>query len=288
MNMYSRSYFVDSLQPAALKLVNQLKDVAQSTMCVMDPVMVGACQGAQGIQDRRNICSKNIVTCGAPGHGYGFSNSIHLDNRDLTGRRRSLRYMEEVRKYSTSVSLPRHCEEKTSYVRKWIARFGSLSVPTTCAYEFIGSFHQQEACVMCFFLFPAVGAAIRVETGMGLQFYGAVLEHMTSVTLAVNHDIVSYSSEDNKSFVFAWGAGAVNTDDDETARGEVEQEDNVVDIDGSLSGSESSAASDVSDLFAAAARGLDDLQMQMEDTAEDVGLDMQGVFSTDETDEESS
>lgn len=290
LNMYSRSYFVDSQQPAALKLVNQLKDIAQSNMCLMDPVMVGACQGAQGLKDRRNICARNIVTCGSPDHGFGFSNSVHLDNRDLLGKRRSTRYMEEVDAYAASVELPRHCEEKRLYVWKWIRRFGCLSVPTTCAYEFIGDFYKEPTCAMCFFLFPAIGTAVRLETGTGLQFYGAVLQHMTSVTLAVNHRVVVYDNK-SKASVFAWGGAGANSDEvTNVPRRRRRRRTGVVEeaATNPVGGGDDSDGADsgVSDLFAAAAGAMDDVAMEGSTVQlDEYGLDLSGVFSTEEDDE---
>lgn len=217
-NAYCRSYFVDSQQPAAMKLVNQLKEIAESNMCIMDPTMVNVCASAIGIKDKRNICMLFIVTCGAPGWGYGFANSIHFDLKDLIRRVLCDRYLKKVDASMCYALFPEHWQEKRLYIQKWIDRFGTLSVPTTCAYEFIGDFHTDPHCVMCFFLFPAIACAIELQSSTALQFYGAVLQHMTSVTVAVNHDVVSYAHGDGA--VFAWGAGSSADADVESTDGD--------------------------------------------------------------------
>ena len=126
-NTYWRSNFVDVQAPAAYKVINELRDVAKSNMCMLDPVMVGACKDALGVKDKRNICSTAIVTAGSPTEGYGFSNSLHLDANDNIPIEMGQALGTRLK---NTVLHPNCLKEKRRYVLDWIQRFGKLSVPT--------------------------------------------------------------------------------------------------------------------------------------------------------------
>jgi hypothetical protein len=149
---------VKIVAPAAYKVVNELQGVAKSNMCMMDPVMVGACKDALGIEDKRKICFTAIITAGSQTDEYGFCNSVHLDNHDCLSRSCS----DAITKLlgSVQLSLPRF-ERKSRYILEWVKRFGRLSVPTTCAYEFLGEFNDCSTCFLfAFFLFLSIHMAL--------------------------------------------------------------------------------------------------------------------------------
>lgn len=205
-NTYWRANFVDIKAPAAYKVINDLQSVAKSNMCMMDPIIVGACKDATGVDEKRNICSTAIVTAGSPTEGYGFSNSMHVDANDRVPKHMAESLVNLLR----SISLSSDCLQKRRiYVMDWIRRFGCLSVPTTCAYEFLGEFGDADefpVFLLAFFLFPPLHVALLLESGTALQFYAAVVQHQTSAVLAVNATHVSYGN--GKGYVLAWGEGS--------------------------------------------------------------------------------
>jgi hypothetical protein len=201
-NTYWRAHFVDVQAPAAYKVINELQSVAKSNMCMMDPLVVGACKDALGIDDKRKVCSTAIVTAGSTTDGFGFCNSIHLDNHDCLSRLRVDAITKLLR--SAELSLPRF-ERKKQYILDWVKRFGRLSVPTTCAYEFLGEFNDHSTFLFAFFLFPSIHMALLLESGTALQFYAGVIQHLTSAVVAVGPTHVHYISEDGS--VLAWGEG---------------------------------------------------------------------------------
>lgn len=225
-NMYWRSNFVDIQAPAAYKVVNELQTVAKSNMCMMDPVMVGACKDVQGVDDKRKVCTTAIVTAGSPKDGYGFCNSFHLDGNDNLHKESVTRFVAKVG--SLKLSDPRFLKKK-SYVLRWINKFGRLSVPTTCAYEFLGSFCDLPTIAMAFFMFPPLGIAMLLQSGSALQFYGAVVQHLTAAPVSVSMTHVYYSSDGG--CILAWGEGGGRGVNDGPEKGgdttETEREDSI-------------------------------------------------------------
>ena len=202
-NTYWRENFKDVLAPQAYKLINELESVAIANMCMMDPIMVGACKDALGLSDKRKICSTAIVTTGSPTNGFGFCNSLHLDEHDKLSQEQSEELLEHLS--AREAKLCGIFLYKKDYIDSWMRRFGCLSVPTTCAYEFLGSFSEEPSLIFAFFLLPAISLALMLQSGNALQFYGACLEHMTSAVLAVSKTHVHYKSE--RCGVLAWGLG---------------------------------------------------------------------------------
>ena len=129
-NAYWRNTFKDVLAPQAYRIINDLQSVAKSNMCMMDPVMVGACTDALKVNEKRKICSTAIVTTGSRRDGYGFYSSIHKDDHD----RLSMQSGRSLLKHLLQLILPLPFQKKRDYIGVWLKRFGCLSVPTTCSY----------------------------------------------------------------------------------------------------------------------------------------------------------
>jgi hypothetical protein len=80
-NDYWPHNFVDVLIPAAYKFWNQRTNIAAGNAFLLDGIMTAALAEAQGLMNKRTICSKGIVTCGTPTSGIGISNSSHTDGK---------------------------------------------------------------------------------------------------------------------------------------------------------------------------------------------------------------
>jgi hypothetical protein len=171
-------------------------------MCLMDPKMVGACKDALGVVDKREICDTAIATAGSPKDGYGFCNSLHNDKHDILNPL-CTRYLKEL--LGTLYMMLPQAKKNIKYVPRWIERSSNLSVPTTCAYEFFGDFRGDT--LFAFFLFPALGIALLLESRTALQFYASVVEHMNSAVVSVGQTHMHYVSENGS--VLAWSEGKV-------------------------------------------------------------------------------
>ena len=204
-NTFFRQGYVDLMLPSAYKIVNQLLANAAGNMCMLDPVMVGACKRALGLSDRRNICCYGILTMGSALTGYSFANCPHRDATDKFPDKLVSELVNNIAATDSGAD-----REMVQYIRTWIERMGLLSVPTTCSYEFVGTFVDDlppTAAVpttLCYFLFPSLGLAFLLQSGSVLQFFGAAVEHCTSVCVAVCGDKVHYTSATGR--VVAWGA----------------------------------------------------------------------------------
>jgi hypothetical protein len=197
-NDYWRQNFVDVLIPAAFKFWNQLTNIAAGNAILLDGIMTAALAEAQGLKDKRMICSKGIVTCGTAASGIGFSNGSHVDVNDIIDEKITAKFIDEIKllkqsRMSNDKAVHKEVTEKIDYVLEFVRWFGKLSVPTTCNYEFVGNLfagkegRQREGSdtVEAYFLFPCLGIAILIENETCLQFYGGIMEHHTAMPIVV-------------------------------------------------------------------------------------------------------
>ena len=110
--------------------------------------MVGACQDAQDVPERTEICSTAIVTSGSPLAGFSFSNFLHFDWNDIIPGKKCRDFLTHVAR-RTDIDL--NDMGKVRYIMRWMDRFGALSVPTTCNYEFVSDFAPEPCCIFLFF-----------------------------------------------------------------------------------------------------------------------------------------
>ena len=219
-NEYYRKHFVDVQMPSAFKFINQLANVAAGNAILFDPVMSGALSRAQGIADKRTLCSKGIVTCGSSSSGVGLGNSCHRNANDNIDPTKTAAFEDELEamnkiSFSDDTLTQRKVERKIKNIKAFSDCFKILSVPTTCHYEFVGDLFSakddvnREATdsVEAYFLFPGLGIAIKLESETGLQFYGGLLDHHTAMPIMVSRrkSEVFYTA-DGKGYIFAWGA----------------------------------------------------------------------------------
>lgn len=225
-NEYYRKHFVDVQMPSAYKFINQLGTVASGNAILLDPIMTGALSRAQGLRDKRTLCSKGIVTSGSPSSGVGFGNSCHKDVNDMIiDRAKMEEFQDELHamsgtELSDDAATQEKVERKLKYIMRFWDRFKNLSVPTTCHYEFVGDLFsvidkaaRDEATdsVQAYFLFPGLGIVVPIVNELGLQFYAAIVDHHTSMTIMVSWKTSEvFYTADEEGYIFAWGAAGSN------------------------------------------------------------------------------
>jgi hypothetical protein len=164
-----------------------------------------------GYLREQGVCRVAIITQGISGVCFSFANTPHVDSNDQCCHDTTAikKLVEAGREHGERMG---ETEEGVSflgakYIERWMNFSGGvgLSNPTTCGYNFIGHFVEEDhgAEVHLYFILDGLGLAYRLISELGHLMYAALFSHQTSVCLAVSGDYVYYHGEGGR--VFAWG-----------------------------------------------------------------------------------
>jgi hypothetical protein len=209
---YSRQNFLDVGMPLAESHARGLSFIEQYSLW-LDPVVhnVLKAQLRDGRLREQGVCRVAIITQGISGLCFSFANTPHVDRNDQCCHDATAikKLVEAGREHGKRMG---QSEDGVSslgakYIERWMNFSGGvgLSNPTTCGYNFIGHFVEDDhgAEVYLYFILDGLGVAYRLISELGHLMYASLFSHQTSVCLAVSGDYVYYHGEGGR--VFAWG-----------------------------------------------------------------------------------
>jgi hypothetical protein len=144
----------------------------------------------------------------------GFTNSLHCDSGDIILKRKAEALICRLERFEMMAEdcVMSVSRRKMKYYRSIIERFG-LSVPTTCAYQWIKrSSAVPDDGFFCYFILHSFGYAVRIIDGLGHQFFGGNFVHMTCICLMLINGRVFFLSPNGDYCLFAWGDGGNKED----------------------------------------------------------------------------